>query len=96
MRLFQLYIIAWMLGLINLKKLLIHFKIMDSNYLELKLFLNLSDAEVAEVLENIEDLQHIETFRELKEEIIKKYESKKALQELNFLDADLTETDEPF
>ncbi len=79
MRLFQLYIIAWMLGLINLKKLLIHFKIMDSNYLELKLFLNLSDAEVAEVLENIEDLQHIETFRELKEEIIKKYESQKTL-----------------
>ena len=39
---------------------------MDSNFLELKLFLNLSDAEVAEVLENIEDLQHIETFRELK------------------------------
>lgn len=49
------------------------------NYLELKLFLNLSDAEVAEVLENIEDLQHIETFRELKEEIIKKYESQKTL-----------------
>tara|TARA_B100001989_G_scaffold156110_1_gene111661 strand:- start:390 stop:632 length:243 start_codon:yes stop_codon:yes gene_type:complete len=65
-------------------------------YLELKLFLNLSDNEIAEVLENIEGLQHIETFRELKEEIIKKYESKKALQELNFLDADLTETDEPF
>jgi len=96
MRLFQLYIIAWMLGLINLKKLLIHFKIMDSNYLELKLFLNLSDAEVAEVLENIEDLQHIETFRELKEEIIKKYELIKATKELNFLVADLTDTEEPF
>ena len=68
-----------MLVQINLKKLLIHFKIMDSNYLELKLFLNLSDAEVAEVLENIEGLQHIETFRELKEEIIKKYESQKTL-----------------
>ena len=52
---------------------------MKSNYLELKLFLNLSDAEVAEVLENIEGLQHIETFRELKEEIIKKYASQKTL-----------------
>jgi len=69
---------------------------MDSNYLELKLFLNLSDAEVAEVLENIEDLQHIETFRELKEEIIKKYELIKATKELNFLVADLTDTEEPF
>ena len=49
------------------------------NYLELKLFLNLSDAEVAEVLENIEGLQHIETFKELKEEIIRKYESQKTL-----------------
>lgn len=66
------------------------------NYLELKLFLNLSDAEVAEVLENIQELQHIETFRELKKEILKSYESKKAIEELNFLDCDLTETDEPF
>jgi len=54
-------------------------KMSQLNYLELKLFLNLSDAEVAEVLENIESLQHIETFRELKEEIIKKYESQKTL-----------------
>ena len=53
------------------------------NYLELKLFLNLSDAEVAEVLENIESLQHIETFKELKEEIIKKYELSKATYELD-------------
>jgi hypothetical protein len=52
---------------------------MKINYLELKLFLNLSDAEVAEVLENIQELQHIETFRELKEEIIKKWESQKTL-----------------
>ena len=52
---------------------------MDSNYLELKLFLTLTDSEVAEVLENIEGLQHIETFRELKEEILKKYESQKTL-----------------
>tara|TARA_R100000995_G_C3370046_1_gene71305 strand:- start:322 stop:486 length:165 start_codon:yes stop_codon:yes gene_type:complete len=52
---------------------------METNYLELKLFLNLSDAEVAEVLENIQDLQHIETFRELKEEILNKYESQKTL-----------------
>ena len=65
-------------------------------YLELKLFLNLSENEIAEVLENIEGLQHIETFKELKKEILKKYESKKALQELNFLDADLTDTEEPF
>ena len=59
------------------------------NSLQLKLFLNLSDAEVAEVLENIEDLQHIETFRELKKEIIDKYELEKATQELRFLEADL-------
>ena len=71
---------------------------MKTNYLELKLFLNLSDAEVAEVLENIESLQHIETFRELKEEIIRKYDLSKATKELNFLDAftDLTDTEEPF
>lgn len=49
------------------------------NYLEIKLFLNLSDAEVAKVLENIEGLQHIETFRELKKEILLKYESQKTL-----------------
>ena len=54
-------------------------KMSQLNSLQLKLFLNLSDAEVAEVLENIESLQHIETFRELKEEIIKKYESQKTL-----------------
>ena len=66
------------------------------NSLQLKLFLNLSDAEVAEVLENIEDLQHIETFRELKEEIIRKYELAEATQELNFLNANLTNTEEPF
>ena len=52
---------------------------MDSNYLEIKLFLNLTDSEVAEVLENIEDFQHIETFRELKKEILLKYESQKTL-----------------
>jgi len=62
--------------------------------IEVKLFL--LDAEVAEVLENIEDLQHLQTFISLKKEILKKYESKKALQELNFLDADLTDTEEPF
>ena len=54
-------------------------KMSQLNYLELKLFLNLSDAEVAEVLENIEGLQHIETFKELKEEIIRQYESQKTL-----------------
>jgi len=54
-------------------------KMSQLNYLELKLFLNLSDAEVAEVLENIEDLQHIETFRELKKEILLKFESQKTL-----------------
>ena len=69
---------------------------MESNYLELKLFLNLSDVEVAEVLEKLEGLQDIETFRELKKEIIKSYESKKALEELDFLNADLVDTEEPF
>ena len=54
-------------------------KMSQLNYLELKLFLNLSDAEVAEVLENIESLQHIETFRELKKEILLKFESQKTL-----------------
>ena len=66
------------------------------NSLHLKLFLNLSNAEVAEVLENIEDLQHIETFKELKEEIIRKYELSKATKELNFLDADFINSEEPF
>ena len=62
--------------------------------IEVKLFL--LDHEVAEVLENIEDLQHLQTFISLKKEILKKYETKKALQELNFLDADLTDTEKPF
>jgi len=61
---------------------------------EIKLFL--LDAEVAEVLENIESLQHLQTFITLKQEILKKYESKKAIEDLNFLNCDLTETDEPF
>ena len=46
--------------------------------IEVKLFL--LDHEIAEVLENIEDLQHLQTFISLKREIIKKYESKKALE----------------
>ena len=71
-------------------------KMSQLNSLQLKLFLNLSDAEICEVLENIQELQHIETFRELKEEIINKYELAKATRELNFLDADLTDTEEPF
>tara|TARA_B100000085_G_scaffold136176_1_gene124030 strand:- start:1025 stop:1234 length:210 start_codon:yes stop_codon:yes gene_type:complete len=54
-------------------------KMSQLNYLELKLFLNLSDDEIAEVLENIEGLQHIETFKELKKEILLKYESQKTL-----------------
>ena len=62
--------------------------------IEVKLFL--LDAEIAEVLENIESLQHLQTFITLKQEILKKYKSKKALEELNFLNCDLTETDEPF
>jgi len=61
---------------------------------EIKLFL--LDSEVAEILENIESLQHLQTFISLKKEILKKYESKKAIEELNFLNCDLTETDEPF
>lgn len=52
---------------------------MNSNYLEIKLFLNLTDSEVAEALENIESLQHIEIFKELKKEILLKYESQKTL-----------------
>ena len=52
---------------------------MKTNYLEIKLFLNLTDSEVAEALENIESLQHIETFRELKKEILIKYDSQKTL-----------------
>ena len=66
--------------------------------LQLKLFLTLSDAEVAEVLENIQELQHIETFKELKKELLDKYELAQATKELNFLDAftDLTDTEEPF
>jgi len=64
--------------------------------IEVKLFL--LDSEIAEVLENIESLQHLQTFISLKKEILKKYESKKAIEELNFFSAncDLTETDEPF
>ena len=51
----------------------------NSIYLELKLFLNLSDIELAEVLEKLESLQHIETFKEFKKEILLKYESQKVL-----------------
>ena len=50
---------------------------------EIKLFL--LDSEVAEVLENIENLQHLQTFITLKKEILKKYESKKAIEELENL-----------
>ena len=62
--------------------------------IEVKLFL--LDAEIAEILENIESLQHLQTFITWRPEILKKYESKKAIEELNFLNCDLTETDEPF
>ena len=48
----------------------------ELTYLELKLFLNLTDSEVAEVLENIEGLQHIETFKELKKKFFKIRNSK--------------------
>ena len=61
------------------KMFLIKFKIM----IEIKLFL--LDHEIAEVLENIEDLQHLQTFISLKREIHKKYESKKGLEELENL-----------
>ena len=59
-------------------------KMSQLNSLQLKLFLNLSDAEVAEALENIEGLQHIEIFKELKKEIINKYELAKATTEEPF------------
>tara|TARA_Y100000114_G_C11668488_1_gene282577 strand:+ start:419 stop:583 length:165 start_codon:yes stop_codon:yes gene_type:complete len=52
---------------------------MYSNNLELKLFLNLSDKELAEVLEKLEPLQDIETFKEFKKEILLKYDSQRAL-----------------
>lgn len=52
--------------------------------IQVKLFLH--DAEVAEVLETIGSLQHLQTFIKLKKEIIKSYESKKAIEELNFID----------
>tara|TARA_R100000353_G_scaffold108890_2_gene78237 strand:- start:70 stop:261 length:192 start_codon:yes stop_codon:yes gene_type:complete len=62
--------------------------------IQIKLFL--LDAEIAEVLENIESLQHLQTFISLKKEILDKYKSKKALEELDFLNADLVNTEEPF
>ena len=51
----------------------------NSNYLELKLFVVLTNKEVAETLENIESLQHLEIFKELKKEILLKYESQQVL-----------------
>ena len=54
---------------------------MYSNNLELKLFLNLSDKELAEVLEKLEPLQDIETFKELKKEILLRYDSQKIIYE---------------
>lgn len=61
--------------------------------IEVKLFL--LDHEVAEVLENIEDLQYLQTFISLKKEILKKYESKKAMEFITPF-TDLTDTEEPF
>tara|TARA_R100000655_G_scaffold31106_1_gene62408 strand:- start:513 stop:677 length:165 start_codon:yes stop_codon:yes gene_type:complete len=51
--------------------------------IEVKLFL--LDSEIAEVLENIESLQHLQTFISFKKEILKKYESKKAIEQLENL-----------
>ena len=51
--------------------------------IQIKLFL--LDAEIAEVLENIESLQHLQAFISLKKEILDKYESKKALEKLENL-----------
>jgi len=68
---------------------------MDSHYLELKLFLNLTNKEIAEVLEKLEGLQDIETFKELKKEILLKYESKKAIEFITPF-TDLTDSEEPF
>ena len=51
----------------------------NSNYLELKLFVVLTNKEVAETLETLENLQHIEIFKELKKEILLKYESQQIL-----------------
>tara|TARA_R100000734_G_scaffold186_1_gene247 strand:+ start:665 stop:829 length:165 start_codon:yes stop_codon:yes gene_type:complete len=51
--------------------------------IQIKLFL--LDSEIAEVLENIESLQHLQTFISLKKEILDQYESKKALESLDKL-----------
>jgi len=66
----------------------------EPTYFKTHLFLD--DNEAAMILENIEDLQHLESFRYLKKQIVNYWESTKALKELDFLDADLTDSEEPF
>jgi len=51
-----------------------------------KTYLFLDDKEAAEILENIRDLQHLESFKYLKKQIVNYWESTKALKELDCLD----------
>ena len=51
--------------------------IKEPTYFKTHLFLD--DKEAAEILENIEDLQHLETFKYLKKQIVNYWESTKAL-----------------
>jgi len=56
----------------------------EPTYFKTHLFLD--DNEAAMILENIEDLQHLESFRYLKKQIVNYWESTKALKELDCLD----------
>ena len=57
--------------------------IKEPTYFKTHLFLD--DNEAAEILENIEDLQHLETFKYLKKQIVNYWESTKAFKELDCL-----------
>ena len=58
--------------------------IKEPTYFKTHLFLD--DKEAAEILENIRDLQHLESFKYLKKQIVNYWESTKALKELDLLD----------
>tara|TARA_Y100001935_G_scaffold77772_1_gene64958 strand:+ start:267 stop:449 length:183 start_codon:yes stop_codon:yes gene_type:complete len=59
-------------------------KTKEPDYFKTHLFLD--DSEAAEILENIRDLQHLESFKYLKKQIVNYWESTKALKELDLLD----------
>ena len=59
-------------------------KTKEPTYFKTHLFLD--DNEAAEILENIRDLQHLESFKYLKKQIVNYWESTKALKELDCLD----------